>query len=158
MSQEVTRFGDESSLPPTARQALQTFKAGALSTGLMVFIFLIAEVETRFNLGVPAAIAKFVGMPGQLYLGFGVFVVAGVVVWPLLFAVIEERLTVLPGGDDIAIRGVLFALVLWAAFLTLGSAGLQLGGAFLVLYLVFTFIAHVVYGYSLGVLYGRFTR
>ncbi|WP_227376976.1 DUF6789 family protein [Haladaptatus halobius] len=158
MSQEVSRFDGESGLPPAVYQALQTFKAGVLSTGLMVFIFLVAEAEARFELGVPAAVAKFVGMPNRLYLGFIVFVMFGAVVWPLLFAAIEGRMTSLPGGDDIGIRGIIFALVLWVAFLVLGSAGLQLAGPFLVLYLVFSLIAHLAYGYSLGVLYGRFTR
>ncbi|WP_458207612.1 DUF6789 family protein [Haladaptatus sp. NG-SE-30] len=158
MSQEVAQHDGESGLPPAAWQAVQSLKAGVLSTGLMVFIFLVAEAEARFNLGVPAAIAKFVRMPGQLYLGFIVFVLAGIVLWPLVFAAIEGYLTALPGGEDVGIRGIVFALLLWVAFLVLGSAGLKLAGPFLVLYLVFTLIAHVVYGYSLGVLYGRFTR
>jgi hypothetical protein len=124
----------------------------------MLFIFLVAEAESRFNLGVPAAIAKFVRMPGDLYLGFAVFVFAGVVVWPLLFAAIEDRFKVISGADDIGVRGILFALLLWFAFLGLGSAGLQLEGAFFFLYIVFSLLAHLAYGYSLGVFYGRFTR
>ncbi|WP_227356947.1 DUF6789 family protein [Haladaptatus salinisoli] len=158
MSQEVSRFDGESGLPPAVYQALQTFKAGVLSTGLMMFILVVAEAEARFELGVPAAVAGFVGMPNRLYLGFIAFVLFGIVVWPLLFAAVEGRMTSLPGGDDIGIRGILFALVLWVAFLVLGSAGLHLAGPFLVLYLVFSLIAHLAYGYSLGVLYGRFTR
>ncbi|MFB9808184.1 DUF6789 family protein [Haladaptatus pallidirubidus] len=158
MSQEVAGFDDESGLPPAVWEALQTLKAGIVSTGLMLFIFTIAEAETRFALGVPAAVAEFVGMPGQLYLGFAVFVFAGVVVWPLLFAAIDDNLRVIPAGEDVGIRGIVFALILWAAFLLLGSAGLQLEGPFFVLYLVFTLLAHLAYGYSLGILYARFTH
>ncbi len=157
MSQEVAGY-DESGLPPAVWQALQTVKAGLLSTAAMLFIFLVAEAETRFNLGVPAAVAKFVGMPEQLYLGFFVFVFAGIVVWPLLFAAIDDSLRMIPGGEDVGIRGIVFALLLWVAFLVLGSAGLQLAGPFLVLYLVFTLLAHLAYGYSLGILYARFTQ
>jgi hypothetical protein len=158
MSQEVAGFDDDSGLPPAVVEGIQTLKAGIVSTALMLFIFLVAEAESRFNLGVPAAIAKFVRMPGDLYLGFAVFVFAGVVVWPLLFAAIEDRFKVISGADDIGVRGILFALLLWFAFLGLGSAGLQLEGAFFFLYIVFSLLAHLAYGYSLGVFYGRFTR
>ncbi|EFW91591.1 hypothetical protein ZOD2009_13546 [Haladaptatus paucihalophilus DX253] len=158
MSQEVAGFDDDSGLPPAVVEGIQTFKAGVVSTAVMLFIFLVSEAETDFNLGVPAAIAKFVGMDGEPYLGFAVFVVAGVVVWPLLFAAIEDRFKAIPGGDDIGVRGILFALLLWVAFLGLGSAGLQLEGAFFFLYIVFSLLAHLAYGYSLGVFYGRFTR
>jgi hypothetical protein len=158
MSQEVAGFDDDSGLPPAVVVGIQTLKAGLVSTAVMLFIFLISEAETDFNLGVPAAIAEFVGMAGKPYLGFAIFVFAGVVVWPLLFAAIEGRLAVIPGADDIGVRGILFAFLLWFAFLGLGSTGLHLEGAFFFLYIVFSLLAHLAYGYSLGVFYGRFTR
>lgn len=159
MSQEVAGFDDESGLPPAVVEGIRTFKAGLVSTATMLFIFLVAEAETGFQLGVPAAIAKFVRMSGSPYLGFAVFVFVGVVVWPLLFAAIDDRLKTVPGGDDIGVRGIMFSVLLWFAFLGLGSAGLQLESmAFVFLYLVFSLLAHLAYGYSLGVFYGRFTR
>jgi len=158
MSQEIAGFDDDSGLPPAVVEGIQTLKAGLVSTAVMLFIFLVSEAETDFNLGVPAAIAKFVGMSGKPYLGFAIFVFAGIVVWPLLFAAIEDRFAVIPGADDIGVRGILFALLLWFAFLGLGSTGLHLEGAFFFLYIVFGLLAHLAYGYSLGVFYGRFTR
>ncbi len=159
MSQEVAGFGSDSDLPSSVVEGMQTVKAGIVSTALMLFIFLAAESESGFKLGVPSAIAKFVRMPGKIYLGFFVFVFVGIVVWPLLFAAIEDQFTVLPWSGDIAVRGVMFSFLLWLAFLGLGSAGRQLDGiALLVLYLVFSLLAHIAYGYSLGVFYGRFTR
>lgn len=159
MSQEVAGYDSDSGLPSSVVEGLQTIKAGIVSTALMLFIFLAAESESGFKLGVPAAIAKFVRMPGDVYLGFSVFVFIGVVVWPLVFAAIEDKFEALPGSGDIAVRGVMFSLLLWLAFLGFGSTGMQLeSSALLVLYLAFSFLAHVGYGYSLGVFYARFTR
>ncbi len=159
MSQEVAGFDSDSGLPSTVVEGIQTLKAGIVSTALMLFIFLVAESESGFHLGVPAAIANFVRMPGKVYLGFFVFVFIGIVVWPMLFAAIEDRFTAVPGTDDIGVRGILFSLLLWLAFLGLGSAGTQLGSAaFVFLYIIFSLLAHVAYGYSLGVFYGRFSR
>lgn len=159
MSQEVAGLDSDSGFPSTVVEGIQTVKAGIASTAIMLFVFLAAESESGFKLGVPSAIAKFVGMPGKIYLGFFVFLFIGVVVWPLVFAAVEDRFTVIPGTEDIGVRGILFSLLLWLAFLGLGSAGLQLeNSALIVLYLAFSLLAHVAYGYSLGVFYGRFTR
>ncbi|RBI62256.1 hypothetical protein DMJ13_10275 [halophilic archaeon] len=143
---------EESGLPPEVVRALGVLKAGVVSTVVMMVVFVIASAQTRFNLGVPAAIAQFVGMPNRVTLGLVVFVAAGIVLWPLLFAAVQSSIPV----EDVAVRGVLFALVLWVSFLLLGASGLHLSGAFVVLYIVFTLIAHVAYGYSLGVFYERF--
>lgn len=129
--------------------------AGVAATTVMMAIFLFMQVQTRSKLGAPESIARFVGVPGHRYIGLAIFIAVGILVWPVVFAAIEDRLASLPGGRDVAIRGVVFGLLLWIAFLVLGSG--QLTWPFVVLYLLFTLIGHVAYGFTLGITYQRLT-
>ena len=134
-------------------RVLRAVVGGIAGTALMSLVFLMAEVETRFLLGVPAAIARFAGVPGRYVLGAAIFVVAGVVAWPVLFVVLEPYLGRLPGGEDAAVSGMYFAVLLWVAFLVPGTGSLVT--AALGIYLVVTLGAHLVYGFTLGALYAR---
>ena len=130
---------------------LRAIGAGAAATTVMMAIFLFAEVQTRSRLNAPDAIARFVGLPDQLFVGFVIFAAIGVLVWPVVFVAIQEYLARLPGGRDIAIRGIVFGLVLWVAFLVLGTGDLT--WPFVLLYVLFTLIGHLAYGFTLGVVY-----
>lgn len=134
-------------------RALRAIAGGTAGMALMSLILLIGEAETRFLLGTPAAIARFVGTPDQLYVGYLLFLLAGIVAWPLLFVGIEKYVAPMPEDGDPAVRGVLFAVALWVAFVVLGSGGLS--GAAFVLYLAFTLLAHAAYGFALGAVYDR---
>lgn len=131
---------------------LSAVGGGVVGTTVLSMLLLLLEVETREQIGVFAAVARFVGMPGNLTLGFVLYVLAGVVAWPLLFLALEEYL---PGGPDPATRGMVFALLLWIPFVLLGRG--SIGGALLVVYAVFTLIAHAAYGFTLGAVYNRLT-
>lgn len=134
-------------------RAVRAIAGGAAGMAIMTLILLIGEAEVRFQLGVPQAISRFVGTPGQTLLGFLLFFAVGIIAWPLLFVALERYLSRVPGGDDPAIRGMVFAVLLWVSFVILGSGGLT--GTILVLYLAFTFIAHLAYGFTLGAVYER---
>lgn len=130
---------------------LRAIGAGAAATAVMMAIFLFTEVQTRSRLDAPNAIARFVGLPEQPIVGFVIFAAVGVFVWPIVFVAIEEYLASLPGGRDVAIRGVIFGLALWVAFLVLGTG--ELTWPFVLLYLLFTLLGHLAYGFTLGVIY-----
>ena len=125
---------------------------GAVGVAVLSVILLVIEVETRSRIGVFEVVARFVGMPGSLVLGFLLFLAAGTFVWPLVFVALEAYL---PIGPDPAIRGMGFALPLWVAFVVLGRGDLT--GAILVVYAVLTLFAHLVYGFVLGAVYGHFS-
>lgn len=136
-------------------RALRAIVGGLAGTTVMLAILLIGEAQSRYLIGTPAAIARFVGMPGHLYVGFAVFVLAGIVLWPLLFVAIE-RIRPLPDEGDPAVRGIGLAVVLWVAFVLLGAGDQR--GAILFLYVVFSLLAHLAYGFTLGAVYARLTE
>lgn len=122
---------------------------GVAGTTTMTLALFIADAFTGFEIRPFEEIAVLVGTPDDVFLGFLVFVAAGTVAWPLLFVALCEFL---PGGTD-ATKGAVFASVLWISFALAFST--ELGGLALVVYLVLTWLAHVVYGLTLGTVYGR---
>jgi hypothetical protein len=124
---------------------------GVAGTAVMTLLLLLLEVETRSAMALFYVIARFVGTPASPATGFALFVLAGVVAWPLLFLALEPYL---PRGPDPAARGVVFAAVLWVPFVILGRG--DIGGPLLVLYVGYTLFAHLAYGFTLGAVYGRF--
>ena len=86
------------------------------------------------------------GLPVSLVIGFVLFYVGGIVLWPTLFVALAERL---PGrGRRLLVAGLSFSLFLWPGFVVgfySGQTGLRLVG-----YLAFTLLAHLVYGGFLG--------
>lgn len=114
----------------------------------MSLLFVLLEVQTRSAIGLFAVIARFVGLPGELYLGFFFYVVAGSVLWPLLFLALERYI---PLGPDPAARGMVFGAVLWVPFVIVGRGDLT--GPILVVYASFTLLAHLAYGFSMGAVY-----
>ena len=132
---------------------LRAIGAGAAATTVMMLVFLFSQVQTRSQLGAPEAIARFVGLPDQHVVGFVVFAAAGVLVWPIVFVFARRLLVELPGGNDVAVQGMLFGLVLWVAFLVLGTG--QLTWPFVLLYLFFTLVGHLAYGFVLGFAFER---
>ncbi|WP_101295484.1 DUF6789 family protein [Halegenticoccus soli] len=123
---------------------------GVAGISLMSVLLLLLEVETREAIGLFAAVARFVGMPGNLFLGFVIFLLAGAVAWPLLFLALEDYL---PGGPDPATRGMAFASILWIAFVVAGRG--DISGALFVVYAGLTLVAHLAYGFTLGAVYAR---
>lgn len=121
---------------------------GAVGTTLMSLLFVLMEVQTRYAIGIFDAIARFARVPGSVYVGFLIFVVAGVLVWPLVFIAIEDYI---PTRPDPAVRGMVLGLILWIPFVL--AAGGDLIAPLYLVYLVVALIAHLVYGFSMGAVY-----
>lgn len=121
---------------------------GVIGTTLMSMIFVLMEVETRYAVGIFDAIARFARVPDHLYLGFVIFVFAGVVAWPLLFVAVEGYL---PPGLDPAVRGMVLGAILWVPFVI--TARGDLVGPIVLVYAGISLIAHLVYGFALGAVY-----
>lgn len=121
---------------------------GVVGTTLMSLVFVLMEVQTRYAIGIFGAIARFVRTPGRLYLGFLVFAFAGVVVWPLLYVVLEDHL---PRGPDPAVRGMVLGACLWVPFVV--TARGDIGGPLVLVYVAVSLLAHLVYGFVFGAVY-----
>ncbi len=131
---------------------LRGIGAGIAATAVMMLGFLFSQVQTRSQLGAPEAIARFVGMPDHHVIGLVIFAAIGVVVWPIVFVALRNSAR-FPGGGDPTVQGMLFGLVLWVLFMILGTG--QLSWPFVVLYVTFTLISHLAYGFVLGFVYER---
>ncbi|WP_331235309.1 DUF6789 family protein [Natronorarus salvus] len=129
--------------------------AGTAATAVMMLVFLFLATQTRLTLDVPAIIARFVGLPGEDVVGMAIFTAAGILAWPVLFVAISPYLGRLLRTDDPTVQAVVFAFGLWIAFVLLGRPE-ELSAQFLFIYLFFTFLAHLAYGFTLGVVYERF--
>lgn len=134
------------------RHPVSAIAGGIAGMAVMTVLLLLLEVETREQIGIFQAVARFAGMPGNVFLGFVLFVLAGGLAWPLLFLALDDYL---PGGRDPATRGAVFATVLWVAFVILGRG--DISGPLLVIYAAFTLLSHLAYGFILGAVYGRLT-
>ena len=129
----------------------QSAVAGGLTgTAVLLLLLLLLEVQTRSAIPVFRVIADFVGTPNDQTVGVLLFVLAGVVAWPLLFVALEPYL---PRGPDPAARGVVLGTVLWVAFVVTGRGNIS--GPLLVIYVSYTLFAHWAYGFTLGAVYGR---
>ena len=131
------------------RKVGRAILAGVVSTSAMMVLLLMVEVQTRTRLLLFEALARLFGMPDRVALGFVVAATFGVVVWPLLFVLVEPYL---PPDDDAAVSGMLFATVLWVGFVLLGTSEVPL--LVFPFYVAATLFTHLVYGFTLGLVYG----
>lgn len=122
---------------------------GVAGTLAMSTALLLVDVQTRARLALYEALARLFGVPDSVGLGFLIFAFFGVVVWPLLFVLVESKLP--PSGDP-AVSGMLFASMLWLGFVLLGTTEILV--VLLPFYAVVTLLVHLVYGFTLGLVYG----
>jgi len=123
---------------------------GATGIAVMSVVFLMLEVETREQVRAFDAVARYVGMPGNTFVGFIVFALTGIIAWPLLFVAIEPYLPF----EDSPSNGMILGAVLWVAFFILGRG--TISGPLLAVFAGFTLLGHFAYGFLLGSLYDRF--
>jgi len=123
---------------------------GIAGTATLSLLMLLLEVQTREQILTFDVIARFVGVPGQPSIGFVLFVLAGTIAWPLVFIAVERYL---PFGPDPAGRGVALSLALWVAFVITGRG--DIGGPLLIIFVGYTLVSHVVYGFILGAVYAH---
>ncbi|MFQ3320094.1 MAG: hypothetical protein ACI80F_002170 [Natronomonas sp.] len=123
--------------------------SGAVGVASMTVVLLVAASLGGFEMSSLAMVVELTGI-GQLApthtvaLGYLLFLAGGMVTWPLLFASIGRYLP----GETNARQGAFFGFILWSGFVLAFYTGYT--GAELAVYVVFTLIAHLVYGFCLG--------
>jgi hypothetical protein len=126
---------------------------GLVGTAMLTVGLLIAETFNAFSRDSFAFLTRMVGLeayvPAVLF-GYLLFLVGGMVPWPLLFASLKEYL---PGGSD-PVKGAFFGVAIWTGFV--GAFYTGHSGAQFALYVVFTLLAHVSYGIGLGAVFNYF--
>ena len=125
---------------------------GLVGTGALTVGLLIATSLGAFQMESFGTLAELTGFGAVLSLspmaiGFVLFLLTGMVMWPLLFASIGSYLP----GDRFALKGIPFGFVLWTGFAPAFYEGYT--GLALVLYLVLTLGAHFSYGFTLGAVF-----
>jgi len=122
---------------------------GVIGTVLMTAAFAATNALYGPDLSVYQTLADLAGVATSDAVGFALFVGAGVVAWPLMFAALGPYLP----GESAVVRGVVFATSLWFGFLA-GFAA-DYAGTDLLVFVVFSGLAHLVYGALLGLFGSR---
>jgi hypothetical protein len=125
---------------------------GLVGTGSLTIGLLIATSLGAFQIESFGTLAELTGFNVILPLsptavGYTLFLLTGMVMWPLLFASIG---TYLP-GEKFATKGIPFGFVLWTGFAPAFYEGYT--GLAMFLYLVLTLGAHFSYGFTLGAVF-----
>jgi len=121
---------------------------GVAATITMLVLFLFAEAEAQYRLGIGTLIARYTRLPDAPLVSLVVFFLVGVFVWPLVYAYVGDSLTHVPYGSDPAVRGLVFGGALWIVFVFVTRPGYV--GVLSILTYSFTLFAHLVYGFTLG--------
>lgn len=123
---------------------------GLAGTALLTVALVVAESLGVFSRDSFALLTELVGLeefvPAVLA-GYVIFLLGGMVPWPLLFASLKAYL---PGRSD-PFRGAYFGLAIWTGFALAfytGQSGLDLA-----LYVVLTLVGHALYGFGLGAVF-----
>jgi hypothetical protein len=123
---------------------------GLAGTALMTGVLFVAAQLGAFSFESFASLAEPLGLADgaqPVLFGYLVFLANGMFPWPLLFAALMEYLP----GERPPISGMFFGAALWTGFVLgfyTGYSGLTLG-----IYLVATFVAHLVYGFGVGAVF-----
>jgi len=135
-------------IKPVARTVANDAGTGAVGgivgAILMSSVLAVAVLLGAFDFESFATLATFVGLPPDLALGYGLFLIAGTTVWPLLFLSLGEYLP----GELTLVTGLWYATVISPGFALAfytGQTGLEL-----VTFLIFVPLAHWIYGLGLA--------
>jgi hypothetical protein len=125
---------------------------GLVGTGALTVGLLIARSLGAFQVESFGTLTELTGFNALLPLsptaiGYLLFLLTGMVLWPLLFASIGSYLP----GEKYATKGIPFGFVLWTGFAPAFYEGYD--GLTLLLYLVLTLGAHFSYGFTLGAVF-----
>lgn len=116
--------------------------SGALATAAMLLFFWSADAISPYRLHAPFTLAGLLNASPTV--GLVLFAGAGVLVWPLVFFAIGDRLA----PESEAMRGVVLSLILWMAFAVIFLPSLSVSES--VYFVVLSFLGHLVYGSVLG--------
>lgn len=125
---------------------------GAVGTAVATVGLLIATSLGAFEFAAFIILADLTGLGVILPLdpvaiGYLLFLLGGMVTWPLLFASAGRYLP----GRRFALKGVTFGFVMWTGFAPAFHGAWAKGS--LPLYLLLTLGAHVAYGFTLGAVF-----
>ena len=125
---------------------------GLVGTGAATVGLFIAASLGAFEFASFAVLAELTGLSALIEtnpvaVGYGMFLVTGMVMWPLLFASIGSYLP----GKRYATKGLPFGFVLWTGFAPAFYDGYT--GLAMMLYFVLTLGAHFSYGFTLGAVF-----
>ncbi|UPW00869.1 cbb3-type cytochrome c oxidase subunit I [Halorussus gelatinilyticus] len=117
---------------------------GLVGTLLLSGVLFPATIIGVFDLASFADLSELVGLPRSIALGYGLFLAGGMTTWALLFVALASYLP----GRVLVVRGLSYATIVAAGFLVAfysGQSGLELVG-----FVVFTLVAHWLYGFGLA--------
>ena len=126
------------------REGVIGVAAGSAGMAAMTMVLLGGVAVGAFDPVSIAGLAAIVGLGEDRLIGYVLLSAAGVVLWPLLFVAIGERV---PGRSS-PLRGLSFGTVMWSGFALAFYAG-QSGSA-LALYATLTLLAHWACEFVLG--------
>lgn len=127
---------------------------GAVGTAIVTVGLLVARTFDAFEMTAFAELAEMTGTvvfypQHPVAVGFLVFLAGGMIIWPLLLA---SAGTYLP-GRRFATRGLSFGAVIWTGFVL----AFYDPAYWLPAYVLFTFVAHLGYGFGLGAVFDYFS-
>lgn len=132
-------------------RAVAGIAGGIVGTMLMTGVLFILNATVTPDLDVFGTLAELAGVGGSPVVGLALFVGAGMFAWPLLFVTLGAFLP----GDTKPQQGIVFAAVLWLGFITAFYA--RYTGFDLVVFIVFSIVTHLAYGWVLGFVSARLT-
>lgn len=149
--EEAESFDRTTERTDELRAAMGAVAGGVVGTTVMTGVLLAVNAVYAPEISVFVTLAELAGVGGDVALGLGMFVGAGVLAWPLTFATLGVYLP----GRTRARQGIVFALVLWTGFVV--AFGTRYAGVDLAVFVVTSVATHVAYGYLLGYVTGRLT-
>ncbi|MFC4359389.1 DUF6789 family protein [Halobium salinum] len=124
--------------------------AGAVATVAMAPLFVLAWRAGALDPVAFTGLSTLVGLGPSLPVGAFIFLGGGAIPLALVFLAWAGFLP----GRTLAVRGMVYATIVWTGFALAFYSGQQ--GTLLFVYLALTLVAHWVYGAVLGYVYGQF--
>ncbi|WP_227131267.1 DUF6789 family protein [Halorubellus salinus] len=132
-------------------RAVGGIAGGIVGTMLMTGVLFIVNATLTPRIDVFGTLAELAGVGNAPALGLALFFGAGMFAWPLLFVTLGAYL---PGATRPQ-QGIVFAAVLWTGFITAFYS--RYAGFDLLVFVVFSVVTHLAYGWVLGFVSARLT-
>jgi len=152
-SRDSAAVEDEFATPESneLERALGGIAGGVVGTMLMIGVLFIVNATLTPTLDVFGTLAELAGVGSSPAIGLALFLGAGTFAWPLLFVTLGAYL---PGATKPQ-QGIVFAAILWTGFITAFYS--RYTGFDLVIFIVFSIVTHLAYGWVLGFVSARLT-